>query len=268
MTPESVIDTSKPSAGRIYDYVLGGSHNFEVDRQAAEGLVKLVPFLREGARLQRWCLQDLAIELTEKRGFDVIIDFASGLPTNDHIHYVAPKGTTVIYSDYDPIIVEYAKEIIQDTPNVYFFQADARHPEDLINSPAVQNILKGRKDVALVFWGVSSFIADEDIAHVADYLYQWSGPKSCMAFNAQNAGTRPDDPAIAQALKIYQQMGSTIYLRTLEKYAELLRPWRVEGNGFTSFVDWHQFDESLMGEDTKQRSGGGGGNYGTYLIKQ
>jgi hypothetical protein len=105
MSQESVIDTSKPNAGRIYDYILGGSHNFEVDRQAAEGLLRLVPNIREGMRLQRWCLQDLAVELTEKRGFDIIIDFASGLPTNDHIHYVAPKGTTVIYSDYDPIIV-------------------------------------------------------------------------------------------------------------------------------------------------------------------
>ena len=35
MSKESVVDASRPNAGRIYDYILGGSHNFEVDRQAA-----------------------------------------------------------------------------------------------------------------------------------------------------------------------------------------------------------------------------------------
>src|SRR3989304_4376578 len=103
MSQASIIDASRPNAGRIYDYLLGGSHNFEVDRQAAEQVLTLLPFSGKFARLQRWALQDLAVELTKRRGFDVIIDFASGLPTNDHIHLVTPPGTTVIYSDYDPV---------------------------------------------------------------------------------------------------------------------------------------------------------------------
>ena len=37
----SIADASKPNAGRIYDYVLGGSLNFEVDRQAAREAIKL-----------------------------------------------------------------------------------------------------------------------------------------------------------------------------------------------------------------------------------
>ena len=30
------IDLSRPSAARVYDYFLGGAHNFEIDRQLAE----------------------------------------------------------------------------------------------------------------------------------------------------------------------------------------------------------------------------------------
>src|ERR1041384_1318361 len=167
MTQESIIDTSKPSAGRIYDYMLGGHHNFEVDRQAADQIVKLVPFLPKAMRLQRWCLQDLALELTEKRGFDIIIDCASGLPTNDHIHHVVPAGTTVIYSDFDPVVVEYGREILADTSNIYFFQADARRPDELLNRPEVQEILGGRRDVALVYWGICMFLSDDDLSHAA-----------------------------------------------------------------------------------------------------
>ena len=93
MPQDNIVDASKPSAGRIYDYLLGGNHNFEVDRQAGDQVLKLLPFSSKYVRLQRWALQDIAVELSEKRGYDVIIDFASGLPTNDHIHffYTLPK---------------------------------------------------------------------------------------------------------------------------------------------------------------------------------
>ena len=36
MPSKSMSDASVPNAGRIYDYLLGGHHNFEVDRLAAE----------------------------------------------------------------------------------------------------------------------------------------------------------------------------------------------------------------------------------------
>ena len=131
MPQESIIDSSRPSAGRIYDYLLGGNHNFEVDRQAAERIRQIMPSLTKVMRLQRWCLQDLAVELTERRGFDVIIDFASGLPTNDHMHVVAPEGTIIIYSDYDPVVVEYAREILEGISNVYYFEAAPPPPQKI-----------------------------------------------------------------------------------------------------------------------------------------
>lgn len=263
---DSIVDSSKPSAGRIYDYILGGHHNFEIDRVAAERVSKLVPFMREGARLQRWCLKDIATELTVKRGYDVLIDFASGLPTNDHIHQVVPEGTTVIYSDYDPVTVEYSKEILEDTPNVYVFQGDAGRPDELLNRPEVQEILKGRRDVAFITWGVSAYLSDEAIAHAAKYLYEWGGPKSCWAFNTQNAGVNPDDPNISEAIKVYKQMGSQIYIRSMERFLELIKPWEPDSNGFVSFLEWHGFDESILPEAARQVAKSGG-NFGAYLTK-
>ena len=51
MPKESIVDASIPSAGRIYDYMLGGYHNFEVDRQVAEQLQTRLPFLPKIMRL-------------------------------------------------------------------------------------------------------------------------------------------------------------------------------------------------------------------------
>ena len=110
-------------------------------------------------------MQDIADELSVQRGYDVIIDFASGLPTNDHIHHKVSSNVTVIYSDYDPVVVEYAQEILKnDFPNVHYFHADARQPGELINRPDVQKILDGRRKVAMLYWGVSIFLNDAELA--------------------------------------------------------------------------------------------------------
>ena len=75
------------------------------DRQAAAQVIKLLPWVPKFARLQRACLQDVGEELSNARGYDVIIDLASGLPTQDHIHKVVKPGTLVIYSDRDPLVL-------------------------------------------------------------------------------------------------------------------------------------------------------------------
>lgn len=265
MSQDSIADANKPSPGRMYDYILGGSHNFEVDRQAAEQVRKLLPFVPKYARLQRWALQDLAVELTERRGFDLIIDFASGLPTNDHIHNNVPEGTTVIYSDYDPIVVEYAREILGDTPNVYFFQADARQPQELIERPEVEQILAGRRRVGLVYWGVSAFMEGEDLRRVARFFYDWSSPDSCWAFNIQSLNR--DDPVTKQMIEIYNKLGVPASFHTPEEAQALLAPWRPDGDGFISLIEWHGFDQSELSPEDIQSFGSMGGGYGAYLIK-
>lgn len=267
MPEDNIVDASRPSAGRMYDYYLGGNHNFEVDRQTADQVLKIVPFMSKFCRLQRWALQDIAVELSEKRGYDVIIDFASGLPTMDHIHYKVKKGTTVIYSDYDPIVVEYTRDILKDTSDVYFFQSDARRPEELLERPEVVKILKGRRKVAFVYWGVSAFIEDKDITHMAQYLYDWSTPDSCMAFNAQGVSFNREDPAILKLEKIYKDLGQPAVTRTVEEFQKLVLPWKADKIGFVPLLEWHGFDQSELGKEDVAAFGPMGGGYGAYLVK-
>src|ERR1051326_8056160 len=187
MPPEKMVDPTQSNASRITDYLLGGHHNFEADRQAAEKILKLTPWTKQLSRLQHKCLQGLAVELTHNRGFDIVIDFASGLPTVDPLHTFVRPGTIVIYSDNDPEVVTYAREILSATPNVHYLQADANRPEELLNSNAVHEIIGYRRDVAFIYWAVSAWLTDEAVAHSAAVLYEWSGPKACWGFNAHAA---------------------------------------------------------------------------------
>lgn len=264
---ESIIDDTKPNAGRIYDYLLGGYHNFEIDRQAAKQILTNLPFMSKFVRLQRWSLQDLAEELTVRRGYDVIIDFASGLPTNDHIHYKVPAETTVIYSDYDPVVVEYAWEILKkDYPNTHFFQADASDPDGLLNRSEVQKILAGKRKVAFVYWGVSIFLSDESLKRAAHALYDWAAPGSCLAFNAQGADVNTDYPGGDQVMALYARMGTPLYPRSLEQYKQLIQPWQIDGD-FIPLLEWHGFQQDLMNQEDSSAYGPMGGGYGAYLLK-
>ena len=40
------VDVEQPNPARIYDYMLGGGHNFAADREAAEHIVTLIPRAR------------------------------------------------------------------------------------------------------------------------------------------------------------------------------------------------------------------------------
>ncbi len=268
MPKESIVDASVPSAGRMYDYYLGGHHNFEVDRQAAEQVLRLFPFVSKAVRLQRWCLQDIASELTMGRDYDTIVDFASGLPTQDHIHTVAKEGTTVIYSDYDPVVVEYAREILGDAPNVHFFEADARKPDELLKRPEVERILRDRKKVAITFWGIALFLTDQELAHAMQLLYDVTNAESCLVFNAQFADMNvANNPDAIRVIKLYEQTGSPIYLRSKEQYRDLAKPWRPDAQGFKSLLEWHGFSESELATEDRTVFGPGGAGYGVYMVK-
>ena len=115
----SISDESKPNAGRVYDYFIGGHHYFEIDKQMALQIEEKAPFIPKLAKLTRWFL-GVGTEKAVELGHIQFLDFASGLPTTDHIHSLAPDGTKVIYSDIDQITVEYAKDIIGENPIVKY----------------------------------------------------------------------------------------------------------------------------------------------------
>ena len=81
------MDTTQPNAGRIYDFLLGGNHNFEPDRQAAQMLLQVAPFMPQVLKQIRTFL-GVATKRLSMDGFKYFIDFASGLPTNDNIHHI------------------------------------------------------------------------------------------------------------------------------------------------------------------------------------
>jgi hypothetical protein len=256
MSPEndvsSIADASRPNAGRIYDFLLGGNHNFEIDRQAAEQLLQMIPELPQWFRLIRWFLGEAVRRLLEE-GFTHFLDFASGLPTVDHIHQIAPKGTKVIYSDIDPVTVAYAQEIIQGIPDVAYVECNVAEPEKILNSKITSSVFGKQKKVAIGLSGIAWFIPDAVLEHSLSVLYDWAGAGSKLYISDNDLKSIPD--SVKATLEFYKKIGQPTYLRPIERTMELVGKWKIQEPGFLPIVDWVKLGNKSI-EKALETSGG------------
>lgn len=259
--PQSM-DINIPNAARVYDYSLGGSHNFEADRQAAEFMFTLVPSTKKWVRLLRMFLHDAAQELSEQ-GFTQFLDLASGLPTVEHIHSTVP-GAKVVYVDNDPVVVSYGSEIVGTNPNVRFLQSDIREIDALLGSPVIAELFGDNRQVAIGFNGVTVFLSDEEIQRIMRATYDWAAPGSKMWVTWETQAEGAMTPQWGQFLGMFEQMGSPMHLIPEHRARELVKPWQVEERGFRPITDWLGLDDYITETD---REGVGLEFYGVYLVK-
>lgn len=251
-------DQTKPNAARIYDYWLGGHHNFDVDRAAADQLLQMIPSARNGARMNRWFM-DLAVNRLAAATFDCFLDLASGLPTEGYIHELMPTAR-VLYNDHDPVTVAYARQIIGETPNVVYLQSDIADIDTILQSADAH--FGDQRRVAICLIGVSYFLDDAILQRTINAVHAWCASGSQLAISWV-AFPDPPQPRTAQLLGIYQQLGTPVQARTLEKLRTFIAPWRLLEPGFRTLADWNEVESWVMPEDSAE----GGEMYGTFLIK-
>lgn len=238
--PGSIADASKPNAGRIYDYILGGNHNFEIDRQAADQILQIVPQGHLLVRVIRWFLGEAVYRLIDE-GYEKFIDFASGLPTEDHIHQIAPQKSKVIYSDLDPVTVAYAQEIIKDDANVRYVECDVRKPTDLLNSGIPEQLFGTDRKVAIGLNGIAWFITDEELAHCLDILYDWAAEGSKLFLS--DGALEEETELHKSSLSFYKNVGQPVYLRSMDTLKKIIGKWKLQDPGFLPLEEWIGMDE-------------------------
>ena len=256
------MDTSIPNAGRVYDYVLGGSHNFAADRQAAEFMLSLVPSTRKWVRMLRMFMHN-SIRTLREDGFSKFIDFASGLPTVDHIHQAAPDAK-VVYVDNDPVTVTFARELIGDNPNVHYLERDIRDVEGIMNSPAVQETFGDDHKAAIGFNAVTCFLEKEELQEIMQALYDWAAPGSKVFATFETKDPDLMTPKMQQFVDMFEQMGSPYHFLTLEESRKIVSPWTADENGFRPLAAWLGIEDQITEED---REGVGLEFYGAHLVK-
>ena len=233
--PEGV-STETPSPARMYDALLGGAHNFEVDRMAAAQAVAMVPdlpkvawsnraFLRRSVR----CLVDLGI-----RQF---IDIGAGIPTAGNTHEIAQQADPecrVAYVDIDRIAVAHAQALLDGNDRAIAVQGDLRAPERVLGDDKIRDFIDFEQPVGVLLIAVLHLLSDaERPGEIVAALRDAVAPGSHIAISHLSSEHRPEDAAQLGA-HAAQRSGVPIIFRTREEITgffdglTLLEPGVVE----------------------------------------
>ena len=182
--PAAALDTGVAHPARVYDYWLGGTDNFAADREAAEQVIAVNPYVLHGVRTNRAFLGRAVRYLTREAGVRQFLDLGSGLPTAENTHQVAQAiapDARVVYVDNDPIVLTHARALLTGTGEgaTSYVQADIRDTGTVLASAA--ETLDLSRPVAVMALMVLQYVPDEDdpwgiVARLVDAL----APGSCL----------------------------------------------------------------------------------------
>jgi hypothetical protein len=114
------IDTTKANIARVYDYWLGGSHNFLADQDVARAMIAVDPNIRAMMRANRAFLGRAVRYLAREADIGQFLDIGSGIPTEQNVHEVAQAaapGSRVVYVDNDEVAVAHSRLMLEDNPD-------------------------------------------------------------------------------------------------------------------------------------------------------
>ncbi|MFF7656431.1 SAM-dependent methyltransferase [Streptomyces sp. NPDC007983] len=160
------MDVSRPSVARMYDHLLGGTDNYQSDREACEKLLRIAPSSRKLALVNRQFLVRAVRYLAREQGVRRFLDHGSGLPTRPNVHQVAQDidpTSEVVYIDNDPVVLAHGEMMLAEDPRTTaVLNADIRHTTKIFESPAVRRLLRDDQPVAALFVSVLHCIRDDD----------------------------------------------------------------------------------------------------------
>jgi hypothetical protein len=159
----SEVDMTLPSIARVYDWYLGGSHNFESDRAFGRRVVDVYPALSVVLRDNRAFLRRVVRHLVAQ-GIDQFLDLGSGIPTVGNVHEVAHAGNPearIVYVDHDPVAVTHSRELLAGHPRTAVLAANFMDPATVLDQAVAVGGLDLRRPVAVLALLVLHFVPDE-----------------------------------------------------------------------------------------------------------
>ncbi|MGH3946285.1 MAG: SAM-dependent methyltransferase, partial [Pseudonocardiaceae bacterium] len=127
----------------MYDYYLGGSHNFAVDRRVARRAIELWPELPLIMQINRAFLRR-SVRYLVRQGITQFLDIGSGIPTEGNVHEVAQAATPearVVYVDIDSVAVAHSRAILNGNPRADVVQADLRDVASILDDPRAKRLI-------------------------------------------------------------------------------------------------------------------------------
>ncbi|WP_327637562.1 SAM-dependent methyltransferase [Kribbella sp. NBC_00482] len=245
----ATIDLERASQARVYDLLLGGKNNFEVDRQFVQELLKIAPEISELTRQnRRWMADAIGRMITEGR-IDQFLDLGAGLPTAQNTHDIALRANpaaTVVYVDNDLTAISHGQALLADDQRSFFAGADLNDPAAVLAHPSVTGVLDLTHPVGILL-GLVLHSTPDPVPVVADYLAAVPSGSYLALTHPLNPrdGGRLADFATAIEEKL-QEPFPHMRFRTRDEIAELVAGLELVEPGLVDLTSWWPEDEQTL----------------------
>jgi S-adenosyl methyltransferase len=237
---ESKLDTGMPHSARIWNYWLGGTENFAVDREVGDAYIEKFPAIVSLAKEARRFLIRVVRYLAAEAGSRQFLDIGSGLPTMENTHEVAQliaPDSRIVYVDNDPLVLAHARALLVNTTDegvTAYVDGDFHKPDQIVAD--ARNVLNFGKPIAVMFMGVLGFVVDYDemrsiVSRVmaavpaGSYLALWDGTDT------------PED--LDEVQKDYEASGAPPYIvRSPEQIGRCFEGLEMLEPGLVSISQW------------------------------
>lgn len=260
------VDLSKPNSARLYDWYLGGSGNFEVDREFGRRIMAEFPLVRPTAVSNRRWLGRV-VRAAARAGITQFLDLGSGVPTVGNVHEIAAQElgdgpARVVYVDNEHVACAHAQLTLEDQHAQHWcgvVQADFRHPQAVLAHPETQRLLDFTAPVCVMFASVLHFIGpgDDPAGLVQRY-------RATLAAGSWIAVSQPtdeiEDPEAAEGMRTimrsYAAAGTPAWTRTHREVAAWFDAFTLVEPRLSRAPDWRpelDADPELASDEAQVR---------------
>ena len=207
--------TARPNAARIYDYWLGGFHNFAIDREAAKAARAACPDVALMARANRAFLRRVVTALLA-HGVDQFLDIGSGLPTRGNVHELVRQfnpQARVVYVDNDGVAVGHSRTLLKRVPTAAAIQADARDPAAILDHPDTRRLLDFTRPIGVLLFTVLHFLPDDAASNLVRAVRAAVAPGSLFAISHGVSDPLPQE-TIDGVGAVYARSSTPGYMRS------------------------------------------------------
>lgn len=240
---QGLSSVERPSSARVYDVLLGGKHNYAIDREFAKKAVENWPDMPDIARSNR-AFVGRAVRYAIGQGIGQFVDIGSGLPSEGQAHDIADSEfpdaqARVVYVDYEPIAHAHAEILLShdaDTARHHAVLADFKEPEQLWRKVLDTGAINPDEPVGLLFTAMLHFQSPETGPYqTMAYYRRRAAPGSLVALThaISNTGTEVDG-----TVQQFKTATDNAFPRTPDEVSAFFGDWDLVDPGLVWVVDW------------------------------
>jgi O-methyltransferase involved in polyketide biosynthesis len=240
------IDLDRPNIARIYDWALGGTANWAIDRQFGEQAVQAFPLAKVLARGNRDFL-GRAVRYCLAEGITQFLDLGSGIPTAGNVHEVADDyadDSRCVYVDCEPVAVAHGRMLLEETgdPERHaVLHADLRDVEDVWEGALATGVLDPDRPICLLTVAVLHFLPDVTGVReaVRDYRRLLAPGSAYVLSHATESGVEGEElEQIRRLVKLSERSSSPAISRSLDEIAAFFGNFDVVEPGIVPVGEW------------------------------